>query len=79
MKKFIKYILSITGYKFVKRVGFKIIIQKETKLDKLLKRKYDPNLSLEEKKYIINNDLKNMQVISLILITRKLLMKNYIG
>lgn len=41
------------GYKFVKRVGFKIIIQKETKLDKLLKRKYDPNLSLEEKKYII--------------------------
>ena len=40
MKKFIKYILSITGYKFVKRVGFKIIIQKETKLDKLLKRNF---------------------------------------
>lgn len=28
MKKIIKYILSIMGYKFVKRVGFKIIIQK---------------------------------------------------
>ena len=53
IKNFIKYILSILGYKFVKRVGCKIKIRKKTELDKLLERKYDPNLSLEDKKYII--------------------------
>lgn len=58
IKNFIKYILSILGYKFVKRVGFKIILRKKTKLEKLLENIYNPNLSFEEKKYIIEQQFE---------------------
>ena len=45
-------------YKVITIAGFKIKIRKKTKLDKLLERKYDPKLSLRDKKYIIEHQFE---------------------
>ncbi len=45
-------------YKVITLAGVKIKIHKKSKLEKLLARKYDPNLSLEDKKYIIEKQFE---------------------
>ncbi len=47
-------------YKVITIAGFKIKIRKKTKLDKLLERKYDPKLSLRDKKYIIEHQFERV-------------------
>ncbi len=60
IKHFINNIFSIKNqthnnkkYKLITIAGLKIKIRRRTKFDKLKNRRYDPNLSLEDKKYII--------------------------
>ena len=45
-------------YKVITIAGLKIKIHKKSKLEKLLARKYDPNLSLDDKKYIIEHQFE---------------------
>ena len=45
-------------YKVITLAGVKIKIHKKSKLEKLLARKYDPNLSLDDKKYIIEHQFE---------------------
>ena len=45
-------------YKVITIAGLKIKIHKKSKLEKLLARKYDPNLSLKDKKYIIEHQFE---------------------
>lgn len=45
-------------YKVITLAGVKIKIHKKSKLEKLLARKYDPKLSLEDKKYIIEHQFE---------------------
>lgn len=45
-------------YKIITVAGLKIKIRKKSKLEKLLARKYDPNLSLDDKKYIIEHQFE---------------------
>ena len=62
---FIQKIFSIKNqthkfkkYKVITIAGLKIKIHKKSKLEKLLARKYDPNLSLKDKKYIIEHQFE---------------------
>ena len=62
---FIQKIFSIKNqthkfkkYKVITIAGLKIKIHKKSKLEKLLARKYDPNLSLDDKKYIIEHQFE---------------------
>ena len=62
---FIQKIFSIKNqthkfkkYKVITLAGVKIKIHKKSKLEKLLARKYDPNLSLDDKKYIIEHQFE---------------------
>ncbi len=64
---FIQKIFSIKNqthkfkkYKVITIAGLKIKIHKKSKLEKLLKRKYDPNLSLDDKKYIIEQQFERV-------------------
>ena len=64
-KPFIQKIFSIKNqthkfkkYKVITIAGLKIKIHKKSKLEKLLARKYDPNLSLDDKKYIIEHQFE---------------------
>ena len=45
-------------HKVITVLGLQLKIRKKTKLEKLLARKYDPNLSLEDKKYIIEHQFE---------------------
>lgn len=55
----VKFLISNSKkYKVISILGIKVQLQKKTKFEKLLKKKFDPNLSLEDKKYIIENQFE---------------------
>ena len=65
MKKLLQNIFSVGNiyrngkkFKVITVAGLKIKIHKKSKLEKLLARKYDPNLSLKDKKYIIEHQFE---------------------
>ena len=65
MKKLLQNIFSMCNiylngkkFKVITVAGLKIKIHKKSKLEKLLARKYDPNLSLKDKKYIIEHQFE---------------------
>ena len=65
MKKLLQNIFSVGNiyrngkkFKVISVAGLKIKIHKKSKLEKLLARKYDPNLSLKDKKYIIEHQFE---------------------